>query len=235
MNVSRCARNRVCVRSCALIIFLLLFADLSVAQITTTTYNGLPAVADEVLIRLRTTDSAALARVRSALPVALFENLSQSLALHRVRVPGLNVPILIDILSRLPEVQYAEPNYILRSVDTVPDDPLYPLLWGMVKIGAPSAWGITTGNTSTVVGVVDSGIDYNHPDLIANLWSAPSAFTVTIAGNPITCPAGSHGFNAINRSCNPFDDFLHGTHVSGTIGAVGNNTTGVAGVNWSTR
>src|SRR5215475_5578436 len=105
MNVLRNARNRVCVRSCALIIFLLLFADLSLAQITTTTYNGFPAVADEVLIRLRTTDSAALARVRSALPVALFENLSQSLAIHRVLVPGLSAPALLYLLSRLHEVQ----------------------------------------------------------------------------------------------------------------------------------
>jgi hypothetical protein len=83
--------------------------------------------------------------------------------------------------------------------------------------------------------VIDTGVDYNHPDLAANIWSAPSAFSVTIGGQTITCPQGSHGFNAINNTCNPLDDNNHGTHVSGTIGAVGNNAQGVVGVNWVTR
>jgi len=81
--------------------------------------------------------------------------------------------------------------------------------------------------------VIDTGIDYRHPDLAANVWSAPAAFTVTIGGQSITCPAGSHGFNAITNVCDPLDDNNHGSHVSGTIGAVGNNGTGVVGVNWT--
>src|SRR4030095_773576 len=84
-------------------------------------------------------------------------------------------------------------------------------------------------------GVVDTGVDYNHPDLVGNIWSAPSSFTVNIAGTDITCPAGSHGFNAITKSCDPLDDNNHGTHVSGTIGARGHNGTGVTGINWTTR
>jgi subtilisin family serine protease len=77
-----------------------------------------------------------------------------------------------------------------------------------------------------VVGVVDTGIDYNHPDLVENIWSNPGG----VGG----CPAGTHGYNAIIKSCNPMDDHNHGTHVSGTIGAVGNNGIGVVGVNWTT-
>ena len=84
----------------------------------------------------------------------------------------------------------------------------------------------------SVVAIVDTGIDYTHPDLAANIWSAPAPFTVTIGGVSITCAAGTHGFNAINRTCDPMDDHNHGTHVSGTIGAVGNNGVGVAGVSW---
>ena len=76
------------------------------------------------------------------------------------------------------------------------------------------------------------GIDHTHPDLAGNVWSAPASFSVTIGGQTITCAAGTHGFNAINRTCDPFDDHFHGTHVAGTIGAVGNNGVGVAGVNW---
>ena len=105
--------------------------------------------------------------------------------------------------------------------------PQRPLRW--------SALLCATGSTGTVVGVVDTGIDYNHPDLTANVWSAPSAFTVTIGSLTITCPQYSHGVNAITNTCDPKDDENHGTHVSGTIGAMGNNNTGVAGVNWNTK
>src|SRR5207253_11090717 len=65
------------------------------------------------------------------------------------------------------------------------------------------------------------------------LRSAPRTFTANIGGLPIVCPAGSHGFNAITNLRDPLDDNGHGTHVSGTIGAVGNNGVGVVGVNWT--
>ena len=81
--------------------------------------------------------------------------------------------------------------------------------------------------------VIDTGIDYTHPDLAANVWSAPTAFSVSVGGLTINCAAGTHGFNAITNVCNPMDDHYHGTHVSGTIGGLGNNGTGVAGVNWT--
>jgi subtilisin family serine protease len=138
-------------------------------------------------------------------------------------------------------VGYAEPDYILRPVAT-PNDPYFPQEWALLNtsvpgadIGATNAWAITTGSTANVVGVVDSGIDYTHPDLAANVWAAPSGFTVQLASGAVTCPAGSHGYNAITRSCDPRDDNNHGTHVSGTIGAAGNNQAGVTGINWTTR
>ena len=86
-----------------------------------------------------------------------------------------------------------------------------------------------------MIAVLDTGIDYNHPDLAANVWSAPTSFTVIIGGNQVTCPAGSHGYNTVAGSCDPRDDNNHGTHVAGTIGAVGNNNIGSVGVNWTTR
>src|SRR5204862_4204226 len=99
-------------------------------------------------------------------------------------------------------------------------------------IHAVPAWDRALGSRNTVVGIVDTGIDYTHPDLAANVWSAPRTFTLNVGGLTITCAAGTHGFNAITRSCDPFDDHFHGTHVGGTIGAAGNNGVGVVGVNW---
>jgi thermitase len=155
---------------------------------------------------------------------------------------------LIAKLSRRPDVEYVEPNFLVQAGQIVPADPAFGSLWGLqntgqtvsgtpgipgADIGASIAWGVSTGARANVVAVVDTGIDYTHPDLAPNVWSAPTSFTVTIGGQLITCAAGTHGFNAITKTCDPRDDNNHGTHVSGTIGAVGNNAVGVVGVNWA--
>ncbi|GAC1355637.1 MAG: hypothetical protein NVSMB42_14120 [Herpetosiphon sp.] len=161
---------------------------------------------------------------------------------HLLRVPAGQVAAKAAALKRHAEVAYAEPNYIwtVDLAPVIPNDPSFGDLWGLRNTGqivsgsigtpgadiqATDAWAITTGNKSIVVGVVDTGIDYNHPDLAANVWSNPGG----IGG----CALGTHGYNAITRSCDPLDDNNHGTHVSGTIGAVGNNAIGVVGVNWN--
>jgi carboxylesterase type B len=74
-----------------------------------------------------------------------------------------------------------------------------------------------------------AGIDYNHPDLNANVWSAPTAFTVTIGGTTITCAAGTHGFNAITKTCDPLDDNDHGSHVSEQLAQSGTTTSVLSG------
>ena len=168
---------------------------------------------------------------------------ASSLQLYRLQSRSRNVSDLVNLMSSMPSVAYAEPNYIVRTT-LMPNDTRFGELWGLnntgqsggtagADISAVSAWDVCTGSRSAVVGVIDTGVDYNHPDLAANIWSAPTSFTVTIGGQTITCSQGSHGFNAINNTCNPLDDNNHGTHVSGTIGAVGNNGQGVVGVNWT--
>ena len=153
---------------------------------------------------------------------------------------------LLEILRSHPDVDYPEPNYVVEA-DALPNDLWLGELWGLRNIGqrvgklgtpgadisAPLAWELSTGSRANVVAVIDTGIDYTHPDLSDNVWTAPAAFDVTIGGIPIHCPAGSHGFNAITNSCDPYDDNGHGSHVSGTIGAAGNNGIGVVGVNWT--
>ena len=101
-------------------------------------------------------------------------------------------------------------------------------------LDAPDAWDVTQGSRRIVIATMDTGVMQTHRDLAANLWTAPRAFTVMIGGMPLTCAAGSHGFNAVSRNCDPADDNGHGTHVAGSIGAVGNNTNGVVGINWVT-
>lgn len=142
----------------------------------------------------------------------------------------------INEIKSNPAVAYAEPDYILTASDTVPNDPSFPALYGMAKISAPKAWDQHYGTKKTVVGVIDTGIDYNHPDLRNNIWKNPGE----IANNGIDDDSNGYvddiyGWNFVNNTNNPMDDNSHGTHVSGTIGAVGYNGTGVVGVTWNTQ
>jgi subtilisin family serine protease len=192
--------------------------------------GGHDAVANEVLIKFRdaSLQDIEVAKMRGGIVHA---KKIGGIGVYRFRSGDKGVATLIELFAGDPGVEYVEPNYILHA-DGTPADPLYSQLWGMEMIDAPSAWDVWTDSTAVTVGVVDTGVDYTHPDLAANVWSAPFDFTVEIGGSIKTCPAGKHGYNAIRETFDPKDDNDHGTHVSGTIGAVGNNGVGVAGVNW---
>jgi subtilisin family serine protease len=143
-----------------------------------------------------------------------------------------------------PDVEYAEPNYIMKAFD-LPNDPYlysvgswgqpYDDLWGLKKIEAPAAWEITKG-AGVVVAVVDSGIDLNHPDINDNLWTnageIPNDFQDN-DGNGFVDDV--YGWNFANENNNPYDDVGHGTHVAGTIAAEGNNGLGIVGVAWQSK
>lgn len=198
-------------------------------------YNGKEAAANEVLVKFKAATPEDIHNIKIKADVDEAEPVGSTGAM-RLHSKSKNVETLISELSARGDVEYAEPNYIVYATLT-PNDPNFVNgnLWGPGKISAPSAWDISTGSTAYVAAVIDTGIDYTHSDLSANVWSAPAEYTVNIAGTSIKCPAGSHGFNAITNTCDPMDDEGHGTHVSGTIGAVGNNNIGVTGVNWNTK
>ena len=156
------------------------------------------------------------------------------------------------------DIVEAEPNFIItinpEPSDDRPtastDDDLFKEQWGLsnpmhpgIDIDALEAWKISTGSEKILVGVVDTGLWYDHPDLKKNVWSAPEDFYITLGRDTVHCLKGSHGYNAVwrqeSQQCEPLDGqgkaAGHGTHVSGVIGAVGNNTIGVKGVNWTTE
>lgn len=145
-----------------------------------------------------------------------------------------------------PDLLYIQPNYIYHSFAS-PDDPLYPELWGLRNTGqtggvpgadvdAERAWRILTGGQEIVVGVIDTGIDYDHEDLAANIWTNPQQIPCSAVNPDIPYAPGTHrGCDFFNNDSDAMDDHFHGTHVAGTIGAVGNNGVGLTGLNWNIR
>lgn len=132
-----------------------------------------------------------------------------------------------------PTVINCEPNFVYRAA-VVPNDPGLSGLWAMNRISAPAGWESTTGSKSVVVAVIDSGIDYTHPDLRANMWVNPDE----IADNGIDDDNDGYiddvyGVNTYADSGDPADDNGHGTHCAGTVGGVGNNGVGIVGLNWT--
>jgi subtilisin family serine protease len=135
-----------------------------------------------------------------------------------VRLRGdASVRAAVASLERDPDVAFAEPNYLYRLTQTIPNDPDFGLLWGLHQdtgdhdIDAPEAWETQTGSDSVIVAVIDSGVAYGHPELDDNI---------------------TNGWDFVQNDSTPLDFNGHGTHVAGTIGAEGNNGAAIAGVNW---
>jgi Subtilase family/Bacterial Ig-like domain (group 3)/FG-GAP-like repeat len=143
-----------------------------------------------------------------------------------------------------PEVEFVEPERTF-TISQIPNDPFlsssgtwgqpYGDLWGLPAINAPAAWDTAQGD-GVVVAVIDTGVDYNHPDLAGNIWTNPNEVPGNFLdddGNGFT--DDFHGWNFVNNTNDPIDDNGHGTHVAGTIAAEGNNGIGVIGVAWHAK
>lgn len=168
-----------------------------------------------------------------------------------IQVPGAGIDAVAGLIRDFKEafgddeaVALAEADHLVFA-DAIPSDPSFGSLWGLHNTGqssgladsdidAPEAWSLSTGSRDVIVGVIDSGIDGTHPDLAANLWTNPGE----IAGNGLDDDNNgfvddTRGWDFYSNDADPSDPNGHGTHCAGTIGAVGDNATGVAGVNWN--
>ena len=137
---------------------------------------------------------------------------------------GVTASVALGKLKRNRAVEYAEPDSTIQAADITPNDPYYPIQWGLnnpnnVDIDAPQAWSVTTGNPSTIVAVLDTGIDLHNPDLFSRLWINPTAGSDGYPGDV-------HGWNFVNNTPNIQDNNGHGTHVTGILAAPGNNGYG---------
>jgi subtilisin family serine protease len=157
-------------------------------------------------------------------------------------------------LRQDPRVRYAEPNFLVHA-DATPNDPAFTNLWGLNNTGqaingfpgtpdadidAAEAWNVTTGSAGVTVAVIDTGVDWSHPDLSGQIWINPGENCGGCRTDGIDNDHNGYvddwrGWDFVGDDNNPMDDHGHGTHVAGTIGAAGNNGVGVAGVNWNVR
>lgn len=133
------------------------------------------------------------------------------LDIYVLKVPKGSVEETIRELQKNPAVLFAEPNYYLSADDTIPSDPGFSNQYGLLNIRAPQGWDLSTGASWVTIAVIDSGVDYSHPDLAYKVLP---------------------GYDFVNGDSDPQDDNGHGTHVAGIAAAAANNGIGIAGVSW---
>jgi len=174
----------------------------------------------------------------------------KSIGAQQVKLPqGMTVEQAMNIYRHDPDVEYADPNYIYHAALT-PNDTSFTQLWGLHNTGqlvngtngspdadidATEAWDILTGSDTVIIAVVDSGVKYDHEDLVGNIWSNTDE---AIDGGDTDSNGyvdDIRGWDFVDNDNDPMDYNDHGTHVAGTIAAVGNNNLGVTGVCWTAK
>ncbi len=207
--------------------------------------NG-EAVPNQVIVKLKSQIQAAdITALQGELQVsAVIDNFS-FIGAEVWQINGMDSLTAAAVYKNDPRLEYIEPDYLV-SAAALPNDSSFSKLWGMHNTGqtggktdadidAPEAWDLATGG-NTIIAVIDTGVDYTHPDLKENMW----VNTKEIAGNGKDDDRNGYvddvyGYNFVSNTGDPKDDQSHGTHCAGTIAGRGNNGNGVAGVNWQAK
>lgn len=217
----------------------------------------------EIIVKFRKDQRSSAQALHRAMGSTVLKRFAMIPDMEIVKLPrGVSVKEGIIKYMSDPSIEYAEPNYI-RKISKVPDDTYFNQQWSLLNTGqfsgtpgsdikATGAWDINTGSSSVVIAVIDTGMDYNHPDLVQNRWVNEAEipdngidddgnrkvddrygwdFTSCAKFDPVTGRCSTPK----NPDKDPMDDNGHGTHVAGIIGASGNNGTGIAGVMWNVR
>jgi len=203
--------------------------------------------ADGLIVKFRTnTTQSSQLHALSTSGLRTVESFNLVPGLTHVRtVAGETVESTLSAISSNPNVEYAEPNYIV-TVFGIPNDPEFPQQYGLYNtgqtggtvgadIGAVNSWDLQTGN-DVVIAVIDTGVDYNHQDISSNIWTNAGeipANGIDDDGNGFIDDV--YGWDFSNNDSDPLDDMGHGTHVAGVIAANTNNGIGISGINWRAK
>jgi subtilisin family serine protease len=221
-----------------LALFLTLFAIVFLSLIYASPHYSFPLsvsprlnyVPGELLVKYKPQIETSAVKLSPSQSGIEIKNSFANIGVHHVKFPShMSIDEAMQIFKNNPLVEYAEPNYVRYIKSTIPNDTFFSYLWGLKNTGqsvngtsgtsgddihATEAWDITKGNSTIVIAVIDSGVDYNHPDLASNISS-------------------SLRYDFVNNDSYPMDANEHGTHVTGTIAASGNNGMGVTGISWT--
>jgi subtilisin family serine protease len=175
--------------------------------------------------------------------------------IYELKVPTpLSIPQMLEELRKDPSVEYAEPKYV-RHLDYTPNDPSFSTQWALLKIMAQQAWDVTKGDSTVVIGIVDSGTDYTHPDLAANIWTNPGETGLDAQGHDKRTNGiddDNNGYiddwrgwdfvgdgQSVNfipdNDPNPYNGNPHGTHTAGIASGVSDNGIGIASIGFRTK
>jgi len=186
------------------------------------------------LVQVTGTSLSRAMEVYDANPDVLYVEPDYRISLSPIETGGTNAPVQ---------------SQSLRAAGAGwPNDPGYSQLWGLENTGqapfygkagadikAPLAWGVTTGSSSVTIALIDTGVDYSHPDLAANIWQNPGEYLNGADDDGNGYIDDIRGWNFVAKNNDPMDDNGHGTHCAGTMAAIGNNGIGITGVTWNTK